>query len=253
MNSVPNGILLLAVLMLIPIMPIVASATDDSSAEADYDLTISAYPSGWGPYVVSEDAITITASARNWGVAVWVDAHIAVVAPDGTVYEWPDWNTDFRPVLSSYFMHPRWMFEVELGTYMVGDPSFPSSVPGDYLIVAALTQPGTFNFISHISVMSFTVAPQTDPNETWGGVGIDWVRSFEGGNQDGEVELYVGASFRGHYGQQEPDPGRIVLSDEDCQVYSEDEYFDLYYGPGYQYGYTRGIDAGEKIDMLGAR
>lgn len=230
---------------------IVASAPGDASAEAEYDLVISAYPEDSGPYVMDEDTLTISASARNWGEAVWVDAHIAIVTPDGTIHEWPDWNTDFRPVLSGYFMHPGWRFETELGTYGVGDPAFPASEPGNYLLVAALTEPGTLNFLSNLSCHTVTVVPKTDPNETWGGLGIDWVRSYEGDNEEGDVTVYAGAAFKGHYGQQEPDPGRGVLSDDDCHVYSEDEFYDMYYGPDYDYGYVRGLDAGEKIDMLG--
>jgi len=249
MNSVASSnVLLLAALVLILVAPIVASATDYTRTEVEYDLTISAYPRGAGPYVIGEDTITITGSARNWGVAVWVDVHVAIIAPDGTIYEWGDWNTDFRPVLSNYFMHPGWTFETELGTYLIGDPSFPASVPGDYFIVSAITQPGTFNFLSDIRFHGFFVEPQTNPNETWGGVGISWKRSYEGDNEEGGVDLYVGATFKGHYGQEEPYPGRL---EEGCQVYERDEFFDMYYTPGYDYGYIRGLDGGDKIDMLG--
>lgn len=83
-----------------------------------------------------------------------VDVHVGLIAPDGTIYEYPDWNTNLDPwlhdmVLPAGFSYPP--------TVTFDARDVPGGLtPGTWQVAAALTEPGTTNFI-HVSTASFTV------------------------------------------------------------------------------------------------
>lgn len=75
-----------------------------------------------------------------------VDVHVALLAPDGTIYEYPDWNTNKRPWLPSFTLRPGVKVNpIRLAD--LGDLPFPLT-PGRWRLAGALTRPGTLEFVS---------------------------------------------------------------------------------------------------------
>ncbi|MBN1592164.1 MAG: hypothetical protein JW941_02810 [Candidatus Coatesbacteria bacterium] len=115
-------------------------------------------------YVVGRDTLTMYGSCENKGEDVSVDVHVALITPDGLILEAPDWNADFRPTFSNIFL-PSGLHipETEIGSHQVGDIRFPTVAPGDYLLAAALTSPGTLELMCEINFAPFTVEAPAVP------------------------------------------------------------------------------------------
>ncbi len=75
-----------------------------------------------------------------------VDVHVGLIAPDGTVYEYPDWNRDLKPWLPSFTLPSR----AKVSPIKLTDlRNFPAPLtPGRWQVAAALTEPGTLKLIS---------------------------------------------------------------------------------------------------------
>ncbi len=101
---------------------------------------------------------TLSISGFNDGPATPVDVHFGLIAPDGTVYEYPDWNTALRPWLPSFTMPANLRFPA---TPIAHPEQVPGGLkPGTWYVAAALTRPGTFDFLA-VDLQPFTVV---DPN-----------------------------------------------------------------------------------------
>ncbi|GAB4355238.1 MAG: hypothetical protein Kow0060_06940 [Methylohalobius crimeensis] len=78
-----------------------------------------------------------------------VDVYLGLIAPDGTIYQYPDWKrldsgqSPWLPAFNlpeGYHLNPQ-AIPVDLGT-------FPQFTPGQWQVAAALTEPGTFHILS---------------------------------------------------------------------------------------------------------
>lgn len=112
----------------------------------------------------------IKANAEN------VDVHIGLITADGTIYEYPDWNTNFTPWLSSFSLPAN--FELPV-TLVDSFDNFPGGLePGAYQLAVALTSPGTLNLLS-FNTQSFKIISSVN-DLTIGGVGIGHGQSANG-------------------------------------------------------------------------
>ena len=111
-----------------------------------------------GVYVVGQDRLAVSVSGENSGQGTTVDVHIALLTPTGLILEAPDWNTEFVPIFSDVFLPEGFdLPRTDLGSYQLGDISFPASSPGSYFFAAALMAPGTLESVSDISLAPFRV------------------------------------------------------------------------------------------------
>jgi len=112
------------------------------------------------------DTIAVSASGHNLGPGMNVDVHVAILTPDGSIHEAPDWNTDFAPFLEDFHLPQSFSYpKSDIGTYVVGELGFPASFPGDYLLVAALTEPWTLEFLTEVSSAPFRIEAPAVPGE----------------------------------------------------------------------------------------
>jgi len=93
-------------------------------------------------------------SGYNTGTSRPVDVHIGLIAPDNTIYEYPDWNTHLRPWLSHFILPANFHFPataIELPQTLRTDTK-----PGVWYAAAALTEPGTMNLLA-LEMIPFAV------------------------------------------------------------------------------------------------
>ncbi len=83
-----------------------------------------------------------------------VDVHVGVIAPNGTIYEYPNWNTALQPWLAAAPLSANLRFPATL----IGNlDTFPGGLqPGRYRFATALTEPGTLNLLA-LSIVPFKV------------------------------------------------------------------------------------------------
>lgn len=104
----------------------------------------------------------LSVSAFNTETPIMVDVHVGVIAQDGTIYEYPDWNTKLKPWLSSISLPQNFNYPV---TPVV---TLPNAIPsGIWTAFAAFTEPGTINIIS-LDVASFNMLPATANSSSYG-------------------------------------------------------------------------------------
>ena len=99
-----------------------------------------------------EQSIDFSISAFNQTASdKTVDVHIGIISADGTIYEYPDWNTQLTPWLASFSIPANFKLPA---TAIDNLNTFPGGVhPGAYQFAVALTSPGTLN------LLSFTTTP----------------------------------------------------------------------------------------------
>ena len=100
------------------------------------------------------DVPALSISGFNDGAATPVDVHFGLIAPDGTVYEYPDWNTRLRPWLPSFTLPANLLFPATRIADLDRLPGNPQA--GTWYVAAALTRPGTFDFLA-VDLQPFTV------------------------------------------------------------------------------------------------
>ncbi len=98
-----------------------------------------------------------------------VDIHFGLIAPDGAVYEYPDWNRRFTPWLRSLSLPANFEFPA---TPIVDVDQLPgANKEGTWYVAAALTEPGTLKFLS-VAVQPFSVIEQVDNDTRYGFVNL---------------------------------------------------------------------------------
>lgn len=96
-----------------------------------------------------------------------VDVHLGLIKSDGTIYEYPDWNTNLTPWLSSFIIPANFQLQP---TFLDTLASFPGGLtPGKYRLAAALTKPGTLDILS-LNILNFWVIDGSNPWITGGTV-----------------------------------------------------------------------------------
>jgi len=194
-------------------------------------------------YTIGQDTLILSVLGFNVGPAVNVDVHIALITPDWQILEWPDWNTQFRPVLSDVVLPNGFDYPLsELGSYLVGGPEIPIAAPGQYVFAAAYTVPGTLEFMADVSFALFEVKQQGQAGGTYGHAYLDWMNSYDSYLQTWQIWVDAGAFF---YQESSRAALGAWKGEEGCQVKTYD------WG-SYVHTYERWLDAGEKIDMFGS-
>ncbi len=75
------------------------------------------------------------------------DVHIGVISPNGTIYEYPNWNTTLDPWLKKFSLPLNFKFPT---TEITNLDSFTSDLtPGIWRAAIALTEPNTLNIIAY--------------------------------------------------------------------------------------------------------
>lgn len=120
----------------------------------------------------------VAVSGFNQGAARVVDVHIGFIAPDQTIYEFPDWNTQLRPWLRSFtlpagFAFPATQFDMPQ-TLPIHDK------PGVWFVAAALTEPGTMNLLAVDMVPFAVVAPKAGTGVRYGVLSLSIDQGAEG-------------------------------------------------------------------------
>jgi len=102
----------------------------------------------------ADDLPSIHVSGQGGDEPMIVDVHVALLSPDGTIYEYPDWNTNLQPWLSSYNLKPG----VKVNPIRLADlDNLPFKLtPGNWRLAGAITKPGTLEFLS-LDIQSFLV------------------------------------------------------------------------------------------------
>lgn len=96
-----------------------------------------------GYSIQGEQGPELSATAFNNGPPVAVDIHVGIISQDGTIYEYPDWNTNLRPWLPGFTLPRNFnfplspLFQVKQGLQ-----------PGLWRAFAAFTVPGTLQILS---------------------------------------------------------------------------------------------------------
>ena len=194
-------------------------------------------------YVLGQDTLVLSVSGYNDGPGVYVDVHIALGTPDGSIYEVPCWDTNFTPILANVFLPQGFFFPMtELCSYAVGNSSLPATEPGQYWFAAAFTRPGTLDFLA----LSLVWFHGWDSNyESSGTAKISWTKWYDD-DYGWEVHVWAYAEFGGY---KDPLPyawpdGVLGLPLDSCKVW-------VYSDDGYPSGYLH-LDAGETIDLFGS-
>lgn len=92
------------------------------------------------------ETLQFSVSGENPDADRAVDVHIGFIAPDGQIYELPDWNTDFQPWLSDFTLPGG--FSYPLQAVMTVEPATLGMSAGEWSAAAALLEPGTLEIIS---------------------------------------------------------------------------------------------------------
>jgi hypothetical protein len=144
-----------------------------------------------------------------------VDVHVGLIAPDGTIYEFPNWNTTFQPWLENLALPANFLFPA---SFVFDAAQFPGGVtPGIWYAAAALTEPGTLRFID-VELVPFHVVDATAGADgtVYGALGFNRQQTISGAevsadgvfiDVSGELEELVAA-----YVGTTPDINQCVLN-----------------------------------------
>jgi len=101
---------------------------------------------------------SIHVSGQGSDETMIVDVHVALLSPDGTIYEYPNWNTDLKPWLPSFQLKSG----VKVNPIPLTDlKNLPFELtPGNWRLAGAITKPGTLEFLS-LDIQSFLVTDQS--------------------------------------------------------------------------------------------
>ena len=127
-------------------------------------------------FAPGQGAPQLSISAFNSETPVTVDVHVGVIAENGTIYEYPDWNTRLKPWLSGVSLPQTFNYPV---TPIV---TLPNVLPsGVWTAFAALTEPGTTDIIS-IDLAPFNILPDTASGSSYGSLYLSLSQTPTGTN-----------------------------------------------------------------------
>jgi hypothetical protein len=145
----------------------------------------------------------ILVSATNGAAPVVGDVHVGVVAPDGTIYEYPNWNTNLQPWLPSYTIPAN----LNLPATLIVE--LPAGIPpGIWTAYAAITEPGTLNFIS-LDLAPFNLIPAGSTGTAYGALTLSYHQTPSGVDVDtsgvfAQTDSELVNLIQGFEGQQPP-------------------------------------------------
>jgi hypothetical protein len=127
-----------------------------SQCMAEFGITASTDRS---QYSLNSELPAFQLSAFNSGEPVNVDIHIALISPNGLIYELLDWNTELRPALPNFILPMGFNFPP---TTISNLQDFPGGLYiGTWQAVAALANPGTLDLL-HVSVSPFQIIEKSE-------------------------------------------------------------------------------------------
>lgn len=193
-------------------------------------------------FTPGEEAPVLYVSGFNDQEPRTVDVHVGYFDQDGTIYEFPDWNTSLHPWVSGLVLPQN--FEYPATPLQPVPADLP---PGIYTAFAALTEPGTINIISldtaQFSKLDDTPGAVFGSGERYGFVSLSHFQTAT------ESSVSAGGSFI----QDETEDGvgdfiedfQGEVPDLDQCVYSEST-FDYTQLPAVQ---ISTLDAGQSLEL----
>lgn len=141
--------------------------------------------------ISGESAPKISVAATNDVIGNY-DVHIGVISPEGTIYEYPDWNTNLKPWLKNFEFPTGFQLPI---TEITDMSTFPFDFdPGIWQAAVALTEPGTLNIVAFATSACAAVDRNIDGNITIGTVLLSHSK-INGGLSVSEDLVTAGASF----------------------------------------------------------
>jgi hypothetical protein len=121
----------------------------------------------------------ISVAARS-DEGINVDIHIGLIAPDQTIYEYPNWNTKLQPWLPNFRLPANFTFPA---TFIFDASRLPGGLkPGIWYAAVALTEPGTLKFVD-VALKPFRVVDEGSGSGTaYGSVELSRAQTYYGTN-----------------------------------------------------------------------
>ena len=121
-------------------------------------------------YFKGQNVPKVWVSGFNTSEPIAVDVHIGLVSPSGTVYEYPNWNTNLTPWLRGFRLPEGFRFPA---TEVFAANGIPGGLTlGIWRAAAALTVPGTLNVIA-LETAPFSVLDPKARAQLLGNVSLD--------------------------------------------------------------------------------
>ncbi len=151
--------------------------------------------------VQGEQGPVLSATAFNDGPPVAVDIHVGIISQDGTIYEYPDWNTGLRPWLPGFTLPQNFNFPAS-PLFQVGN----SLQPGIWSAFAAFTVPGTLEILS-LDITPFSVISNVAGGASFGALSMTHMQTAAGTEVDAgglfiQSDGNLDSALQGYEGQQ---------------------------------------------------
>ena len=185
------------------------------------------------PFYSVDQTVDFYISGFNRGTnAEIVDVHVGIIDANGTIYEYPNWNTNLVPWLSSFTIPANFQFPV---TLLGNLDNFPNGLkPGSYHLAVAFTSPNTLNLLS-FNTVAFKVLSLENPVT---GAGI----SFGHGQSANNITEPL-ASAVAIFSRDEPPSNFQEKLDQVYTDIEECEFFEIPFED------VIGIDAGASVSL----
>jgi hypothetical protein len=142
-------------------LAVMAGLTLGTVAQADSSINVY---TNLTSYTLGQTAPQISVSGASTA-ATTVDVHIGLVAPNGTIYEYPNWNTSLQPWIPGQALPAGFSYPI---TPIFSLSSFPGNMtPGTWQAAAAFTKPGTLDVVA-VKTVNITVLASPTPQNNIG-------------------------------------------------------------------------------------
>jgi hypothetical protein len=162
----------LTALLVLPFLGIASGASADTEIGVFVSDTL---------ITAGEEAPQVSVSGFNTDPPVTVDVHLGLIAPNGTIYEYPNWNTSLQPWLSNFTLPEGFTFP-PTPVFQAG--AVPGGLtPGIWQAAAALTVPGTLQIVD-LTLTPFNVATDAAAGSVFGALSLSRQQTFDGAEVD---------------------------------------------------------------------
>jgi len=151
-----------------------------------------------------------------------VDVHVGIIDGNGKIYEYPEWNTNLQPWLSTFTIPASFQLPV---TLLGNLDNFPGGLkPGSYKLAVALTTPGTLDLVS-FNTQSFKVI-SLKGTLTTGGI------SFAHGESASNITPPIASAAAGFWDVQPSEAeaiaesGQLAVDIEKCRFKKDPQVLD---------------------------
>ena len=151
--------------------------------------------------VQGEQGPELSATAFNNGPPIAVDIHVGIISQDGTIYEYPDWNTNLHPWLPRFTLPQNFnlpvssLFQIEKGLQ-----------PGLWRAFAAFTVPGTLQILS-LDLTPFSIVSNVSGGASFGALSLTHMQTVAGTEVDAggifiQSDEDLDSTLQGYEGQR---------------------------------------------------